>query len=169
MLDGAVKRYDAASKSWIEKGERVEVGGEFAYMTAALVDRFELNFVPAPFRSPLSPLSPLSSSFQSSPAASPSVGSIDLILIRPLRHSPTAALVREGKEEEAKKAFVARVWEVSGKMYENGAHVDLVYAEEEREDKGEEGREVVEVYRCEGFEWTPVRRRPFVSPASSSY
>lgn len=154
-LEGAVKRYDSTSKSWIDKVEMVNLSGEFAYVTAALVDRFESTFVPAPFRSALSPLSPSSSAVSSSahPAGD---GSIDLVLIRPLRHAPTAALVREGQEVEAKKAFVERVWAVSGKMYEEGSHVDLVYAEEEREDKSEEGKEVVEIYRCGGFEWAPV-------------
>ncbi|GAA5848990.1 hypothetical protein JCM8547_006406 [Rhodosporidiobolus lusitaniae] len=147
-LEGAVKRYSAESKSWVEKGEHIEVEGEFSYLVSTLVDRFESTFVPAPFRSPLSPLSPASTTTEGE-------GSIDLVLIRPMRHIPTAAMVREGKAEEAKKAFIERVWAVSGKMYEEGKHVEMVYDEGEREDKGEEGKEVVEVYRAKAFEWEP--------------
>ncbi|GAA5832550.1 hypothetical protein JCM11251_001366 [Rhodosporidiobolus azoricus] len=139
-----VKRYDSTEQQWVDKSDGVELGGAFSYLTSALVDRFESNFVVAPFRSKDHALSPDSSS------------SIDLVLIRPMRHAQTAALVRAGKEEEAKKAFVDRVWAVSGKMYEGGKHVDLVYDEQEREDKGEEGKEVAEIYRCSEFEWKPT-------------
>ncbi|BGP17441.1 hypothetical protein JCM10213v2_005473 [Rhodosporidiobolus nylandii] len=144
-LKGVVKRYSAAREGWIEKGEEATVEGEFAYLTSALVDRFEPAFVVAPFRSPSSHLAP-----------SPSSASIDLIVIRPLRHAPTAALVRAGKAQDAKDGFVTRVWEVSGGMYSEGKHVGMLYAEDEREDQGEDGAEVAEVWRCEGFEWEPA-------------
>ncbi|GAA5938275.1 hypothetical protein JCM10213_003251 [Rhodosporidiobolus nylandii] len=145
-LEGAVKRYSAAREGWIEKGEEATVEGEFAYLTSALVvDRFEPAFVVAPFRSPSSHLAP-----------SPSSASVDLIVIRPLRHAPTAALVRAGKAQDAKDGFVARVWEVSGGMYSDGKHIGMIYAEEERGEKGEEGAEMAEVWRCEGFEWEPA-------------
>ncbi|GAA5890175.1 hypothetical protein JCM6882_009249 [Rhodosporidiobolus microsporus] len=146
-----VKRYDSATRQWVDKGDEVDLDGEFAYMTAALVDRFEPTFVVAPFRSRESALSPASTT-SSVAYKSP----IDLVLIRPMRHAPTAALVREGKADEAKKAFVDRVWAVSGKMYDGGKHVDVVYDDQEREDKGADGKEVAEVFRCCEFEWKPT-------------
>ncbi|GAA5984585.1 hypothetical protein JCM11641_006558 [Rhodosporidiobolus odoratus] len=165
-LRGEVRRYDSTSKQWLTlEGDIdgvVQVEGEFAYMTTALVDRFEPSFVVAPFRSPLHPLSPLSSSDQSRDtlALTPDP-SIDLILIRPLRHAPTALLVRQGRSQEAKDKFVDRVWEVSGGMYQEGRHVDLVYGQEERIEGEEEGGEVVEVFRCGKFEWVPPLTSPF--------
>ncbi|GAA6036772.1 hypothetical protein JCM8097_003472 [Rhodosporidiobolus ruineniae] len=152
-LAGTVKRYSASSSAWIDQPEQVELGGEYAYLTAALTDRFEPTFVPAPFRSPISALNPLSTAEYADAG-----GSIDVVVIRPLRHKPTAELVAQGNGDEARERFVQRVWEVSGKMYEEGAHVDLVYPEEERAEEGEHGPEVVEVYRCDHFEWIPSSR-----------
>ncbi|GAA6036766.1 hypothetical protein JCM8097_003467 [Rhodosporidiobolus ruineniae] len=177
-LDGQgrpVRRYWAAQKQWVglgphgdEEFDEIEtvyhhgaetqhtVEGDFAYVVAALTDRFEPTFVPAPFRSPSSALNPLSTANYANIS-----GSIDVVVIRPLRHKPTAELVAQGKGDEARERFVQRVWEVSGKMYEEGAHVDLVYPEEERAEEGEQGAEVVEVYRCDHFEWIPFTHLSF--------
>lgn len=134
-----VSRYDSKTKRLfpVEEGEGRTIEGPFSYFVSALVSRFEPTFVVAPFRSPLSPLAPPSLS-----------SSIDLVVIRPLRDGPTKVLFEQGgKEKEAKEGFVGRVWGVTGGMYDGGKHVDMV---------DEEGKEVVEYFRAEGFRWTPV-------------
>ncbi|GAA5862207.1 hypothetical protein JCM1840_001677 [Sporobolomyces johnsonii] len=158
-LFGNVRRYDPQQKSLVpaaassaEEEKDLELEGPFAYLVSSLVSRFEPTFVVAPLRSPLSPLAP-------SPTEKPS---IDLVLIRPLRHRPTAELVKKGKDDEAKTGFAERVWGVTAGMYDGGRHVDMRYeagegAEDAEQGEGEEGRtSVVEVYRCEGFEWAPT-------------
>ncbi|GAA5949532.1 hypothetical protein JCM21900_000254 [Sporobolomyces salmonicolor] len=163
-LFGNVRRYDPQQKALVpaaaaveEEEKDLELEGPFAYLVSSLVSRFEPTFVVAPLRSPLSPLAP-------SPSEKPT---IDLVLIRPLRHRPTAALVKKGKDEEAKTGFAQRVWGVTAGMYDSGRHVDMRYeAGEGAEDaeEEEEGRtSVVEVYRCEGFEWVPSPSRDLKS------
>ncbi|ORY69134.1 hypothetical protein BCR35DRAFT_326432 [Leucosporidium creatinivorum] len=171
-----VRRYDWESKGLVPaeareggKGVGVELGeggevvleGPFAYVVSSLVSRFEPNFVVAPLRSPHSPLSPLASSSPSS-SSSPSTstatkdeGTIDLVLIRPLRDSQTSSLVDEGEEGAAKarEGFIGRTWAVMGGMYDGGKHLDVKYKGSEG---GSEGVEVVEYYRCGGFEWEPL-------------
>ncbi|GAA6008768.1 uncharacterized protein JCM10292_004663 [Rhodotorula paludigena] len=146
--------YGPAAQAWRALGDGqndVEIHGPFAYLVGALVSRFEPSFVVAPFRSPLSPLAPSASAHEAA--------TIDIVAIRPLRHAPTRRRANDGGEEgerDAREAFVARVWGVTGGMYDGGKHVDEVYDEGEGEE-GEEGRtSVVEVFRCEGFEWIPT-------------
>ncbi|GAA6010704.1 hypothetical protein JCM10207_005805 [Rhodosporidiobolus poonsookiae] len=146
-LRGRPRLYDPTTEAWVDKGDAggiVEVDGAFAYLTAALVDRFEPNFVVAPFRSPRSALSPSSDNGED--------GSIDLVLVRPLRHAPTAALAAQGGDAAAKarEEFVKRVWEVSGAMYDGGKHVALRYGTDEG------GETIVELWRAGGFEWKPA-------------
>lgn len=105
--------------------------GPFVYLTAALLSRLEATFVLAPLRT-------------TAPSNPPT---IDLVVMRPLRDPATRALVQEGKEEEAREGFVAKVWEVTKGAYSGGQHLGIVYP-------GGEG--VVEYYRCGGFGWKPV-------------
>jgi hypothetical protein len=169
-----VRRYDTEKKELVlaegvdgVKGVGVELGergdvvleGPFAYFVSSLVSRFEPTFVVAPLRSPLSPLSPLTSSSSStSTGTNPQEeGTIDLVIIRPLRDEHISCLVKQGEEGAAKarEGFVGRTWEVMGGMYGGGKHLDVRYKDLE---SGAEGVEVVEYYRCGGFEWEPVSR-----------
>lgn len=140
------RRYDPSTKSWVEQGEEEVVRGPFSYLVSSLVSRFEQTFLVAPFRSPLSPLAPV-----------PGEASIDVIAIRPLRRRATRALVETGKEDQAREGFVGRLWEVTGEIYDGGRHVDAMYDDEGEEGSEGKGKSVVEVWRCEGFEWVPVR------------
>lgn len=160
-MRGGVQRYDPESRGLVEfeqvqgqKGVAVEVEedqvtlqGPFAYLVSSLVSRFEPTFVVAPLRSPLSPLAPGEK------------GSIDVVLIRPLREGETAKLVAEGGDQvqQAKEGFVGKVWEVTGGMYDGGTHVDVRYPG---------GDTVVEYFRCVAFEWEPVssQRAPPCAP-----
>ncbi|BGP25620.1 sphingosine kinase 1 [Rhodotorula toruloides] len=145
FLHGRVKLYNPSTKAWVDQGtEEGVVEGPFSYLVSTLVSRFEPTFVVAPFRSPLSPLAPAEGE-----------ASIDLILIRPLRRAETRALVKAGRLDDARSEFVGQLWEVTGGMYEGGKHVDAVY---------DDGESVVEVWRCEGFEWVPDTQ---VSPSAS--
>ncbi|KAK4701133.1 hypothetical protein P7C70_g5104, partial [Phenoliferia sp. Uapishka_3] len=140
--------YDLESKSWRAQGGSVVLRGPFSYLTAALIDRFEPTFLIAPFRSSHSLLPPPASSPTSTSTDSPP--SIDIVIIRPMRDAKTSELFHGGKEKEAKEGFTEWVWKGLMGAYQSGAHVDVKY-------DGEEGRSVVEYYRCEGFEWEPVR------------
>lgn len=143
IINEGAQRYDLSSKSWCPLSEEERtVEGPFAYLVSSLVSRFETNFLVAPLRSPLSSLKP--------PNSHHDEGSIDLVLIRPLRDSVTSALVEGGLEEKAKKGFVDRVWQVMGGMYDGGKHLDVTY-------DGDQGVEIVEYLRCSGFTWEPVR------------
>ncbi|GAA6059739.1 hypothetical protein JCM10212_001947 [Sporobolomyces blumeae] len=141
----------------------VEVEGPFAYFVSALVSRFEPSFVVAPHRSPLSPLAP--QSHVSGPGGSQDEPSIDLVVIRPLRHLPTKEAVEtawrtsrsrsirqgagrrddsepddedEDAEANARMRFRDQVWGVTAGMYDGGRHVDLVYPTGEGVDDGDD-------------------------------
>jgi hypothetical protein len=95
---------------------------------------------------------------------------MDVLVIRPGRDPRIRKILDEAEHESIKavrdagdqtvldklsEAWVPRAWEVVGKAYEEGKHVDLTYTPEgDVESKGT-GPRVVEVYRCTGFEWTP--------------
>ncbi|BGP33152.1 hypothetical protein JCM10296v2_004944 [Rhodotorula toruloides] len=149
--------YDPVRKSWVERGEKDVVEGPFSYLVSALVSRFEQAFLVAPFRSPFSPLAPEAGE-----------ASIDVVAIRPLRRRATRALVEAGEGEKAREEFVGTLWEVTGKIYEAGMHVDALYDdEEEAEEEGTgRGKSVVEVWRCEGFEWVPNTQSAVSTDAS---
>ncbi|BGO92482.1 hypothetical protein JCM10020v2_004150 [Rhodotorula toruloides] len=149
------RRYDPSTKSWVEQGEEEVVRGPFSYLVSSLVSRFEQTFLVAPFRSPLSPLAPV-----------PGEASIDVIAIRPLRRRATRALVETGKEDQAREGFVGRLWEVTGEIYDGGRHVDAMYDDEGEEGSEGKGKSVVEVWRCEGFEWVPDTQQS--SPATDA-
>ena len=148
-LLGTPTIYSPSSKSWtpLPKDAR-SLDGPYSYLVSSLVSRFEANFVVAPLRSPVHKLAP-------------NVPSLDLVLIRPLRRPATrrawdAAGENVHKRGEIRTEFVAKVWEVTGGMYDGGKHVDSVYPGE-----GDEASvSVVEYIRCEGFEWEPVSPPP---------
>ncbi|GAA5855966.1 hypothetical protein JCM9279_001389 [Rhodotorula babjevae] len=170
-LSGRVRRYDPATRAWVPATREARVAvaedhdegdgeaptvvtGPFAYLVAALVSRFEPTFVVAPFRSPAHDLAP-------HPEREGGRPSIDVVAIRPLRHAPTAALERDGGEDERRRArdgFVERVWGVTGGMYDGGRHVDEVYGAGEAAEDGDEGRAVCEVWRSERVEWVPLAK-----------
>ncbi|PRQ73475.1 hypothetical protein AAT19DRAFT_16228 [Rhodotorula toruloides] len=142
------KLYDPSTKSWVKQEEKVE--GPFSYLVSALTSRFEQSFLVAPFRSPFSPLAPEAGE-----------ASIDVVAIRPLRRRQTRELVEAGEGERAREEFARTLWDVTGRIYEGGKHVDVLYDDAEGGEGGqgegreEKGRGVVEVWRCEGLEWVP--------------
>ncbi|GAA5879680.1 hypothetical protein JCM16303_004130 [Sporobolomyces ruberrimus] len=159
-LRNTVKRYDSKTKGFVQRGngeDEVKLEGPFAYWVSSLVSRFEPSFVVAPLRSPQHQLAPSE--------ATNDAGSIDLVVIRPRRHVPTReAYEAGGDEEEVKKGFADTVWQVTGGMYQGGAHVDMLYPQGEgfddpdaREAGQEQGEtEIVEIWRTSEFVWTPV-------------
>lgn len=158
-LRGA-RRYDSRTKKFEVvdpqgEEEEVKLEGPFAYWVSSLISRFEPNFVVAPLRSPQHELAP-------SPVTN-DASTIDLVVIRPLRHIPTGkTFAAQGDQEAAKKTFADIVWGVTGGMYDGGKHVDMVYPEGEGIDDidqrgGDLGStEIVEVFRVNEFSWTPV-------------
>ena len=144
-LLGEPSIYSPATKEWQPLAEDARtIAGPYSYLVSSLVSRFETNFVVAPLRSPIHSLKP-------------TVPSVDLVLIRPLRRPATRraweAAGSDGEQQAAVRTeFVSKVWEVTGGIYDGGKHVDAVY-----DDEGEEEQVgVVEYIRCEGFEWQPV-------------
>ncbi|GAA5948908.1 hypothetical protein JCM3765_003948 [Sporobolomyces pararoseus] len=158
----AVKSYESKSKSFrteMQEGEGggVRLEGPFAYWVGSLVSRFEPSFVVAPLRSPQHSLAPS--------AATSDLATIDLVVIRPLRHRTTrAAWEKDERGEDLKLEFAEKVWEVTAGMYQGGKHVDMVYEKgegSEDTDGGATKTEIVEVWRVNEFVWTPVS--PIVS------
>lgn len=159
-LRNTVKRYDSKTKTFVQRGNgeyEVRLEGPFAYWVSSLISRFEPSFVVAPLRSPQHRLAPSE--------ATNDAGTIDLVVIRPRRHVPTReAHEAGGDEEEVKKGFADKVWQVTGGMYQGGAHVDMLYPQGEgvddpdaREAGQEQGEtEIVEIWRTSEFVWTPV-------------
>jgi len=81
------------------------------------------------------------------------------VLIRPSRHRETKEIWEKGGEEQStRESFAAKVWEVTGGMYQGGKHVDMLYPKGDGvDDTDEEARtEIVEVWRVNEFVWTPV-------------
>lgn len=62
--------------------------------------------------------------------------------------------------DAASEAWVPRAWEVLGKAYQEGVHVDLTYETDGELESNGNGVRVVEVYRCGGFEWKPLVSLP---------
>ncbi|EAU88106.1 hypothetical protein CC1G_03778 [Coprinopsis cinerea okayama7 len=108
--------------------------GPFAYFLSTVnVDRLELEFN----------ITALARRIRPPP------GSCDIVIVRPLRDP---SLANEG--EEARKAFVPKLWTVLGGAYQGGKHVSLRYGA--NGEVGEEGGEVVAEYvRCGGWRWIP--------------
>lgn len=132
-----------------------KLSGPFVYITSTLVSRFEDNFVVAPFRSPSSRL----------PPSTATNGSIDIILIRPLRNRATAEMFRAAgrdkkKEGDVRSTYSGMVWDVMKGMYNAGTHVDTNYLSFEPNPKS-----VVEYLRAGGMSWEPVSRSSCCSEA----
>ncbi|GAA5877659.1 hypothetical protein JCM3774_005374 [Rhodotorula dairenensis] len=155
QLRGNVRVYDPAKRDWTAGSGvgQTTLQGPFAYFVTAVASRFEQSFVVAPFRNAQHPLAPR----PGEPA------SVDVVCIRPERHGPTKRLVQAGRAQEARDAWVQRIWDVTGGMYSGGQHVDLTYSADELAEEGADadaGRAlsteaVVEVFRCEALEWLP--------------
>lgn len=148
-LLGRPSIYSPLTSEWVPLSDGAcTLPGPYSYFVSSLISRFETNFVVAPLRSPLHLLAP-------------ETPSLDLVLIRPLRHPATrraweAAGDDAAKQEAVRTGFVSQVWEVTGGMYDGGKHVDAVY----EPDGADEGIAVVEYIRCEGFEWQPASIPP---------
>ncbi|KAL7421279.1 hypothetical protein Q5752_004164 [Cryptotrichosporon argae] len=135
---------------------RVELAGPFTYLlSSTLVPRLEPTFVIAP-------------TLQTHPPTSPSM---DVVVLRPLRDPRVRATLgvdvaesRQTDPQAAGAVWAERAVEVLGQAYSEGAHVALTYpvspggagAKPWAAQAGGDGEVVVEVYRCGGFEWTPV-------------
>jgi hypothetical protein len=84
---------------------------------------------------------------------------MDIIVLRPERDP----LIQKGRKDGALEDKIAeqrgkRLGETMGWAYKEGRHVGLTYVADgngEVEEKGD-GEAVVEVFRCEGFEWSPT-------------
>jgi hypothetical protein len=141
-LGGDVQSYDPASKSFVDTSIR-SIKGPFVYLVTALVDRFESTFVVAPFQAPPGSNRPLA----------PEQPVIDVILIRPLRHSTTARLydaaTDDSERERIRQSYAQQLWQVTGGMYGGGTHVSMTYEDEPEVN-------IVEYYRCERVTWEPV-------------
>jgi hypothetical protein len=103
----------------------------------------------------------------------PSEGSMDVMVLRPGRDPRVRAILtaagfesitqaRQAGDKDVllatSEAWVPRAWEVLGKAYEEGAHVDLTYTANGAVQSRGSGSQVVEVYRCGGFSWRPAVR-----------
>jgi hypothetical protein len=146
----------------------VTIQGPFAYFLATTsVDRLEPD--PPFLISPLVKRIPLKD------------GEVDVIVVRPSRDPVVQAAIGTpgravygadwdgldtGLQMKAAAAWPARAMSSVGRAYGKGEHVDLVYStsatsgEENGEHvlaaEGDERESVVEVYRCGGWEWTPL-------------
>ena len=156
LLGDDVKQYDPHSATFVDPfiigstDAKDELDGPFAYvLSTTLADRLEPSFQIVPTRTAGEP------------------GTMDIIVLRPLRDPRVARAVKESKPSETVRGLWAkRAFEVIGAAYANGAHVRRTYPpvstgnldEEpgwETEDLGK-GPVAVEVFRCAGFEWIPT-------------
>ncbi|WVQ81096.1 hypothetical protein IAT38_003218 [Cryptococcus sp. DSM 104549] len=158
--EGRVEQWNPRKGEWVEvytagpQSEGADGGvnlpGPFSYfLSTSTVDRLEPTFVISP-----------QTSLRSNPASSAAY--IHIVLLRPLRDPR----VRAAPEGERAGKWTERAFEVLGKAYAAGAHVDLTYpstgaAQGEAEGQGAAetkglGEVVVEYFRCGSFEWEPV-------------
>ncbi|KAK8844043.1 hypothetical protein IAR55_006837 [Kwoniella newhampshirensis] len=155
----------------------VEIGGPFAYfLSTSTVDRLEPTFVVSP-KTSLRPAELTPTTISSSPKESTSLpgagegnrqedgGDIDngrwiyVTILRPLRDPRVIAAPAEQRGE----VWSRRAFEVLGKAYQQGTHIDLTYPvsppaenlDDETESRGQ-GDTVVELFRCGSFEWIPL-------------
>ncbi|KAJ2936685.1 hypothetical protein H1R20_g409, partial [Candolleomyces eurysporus] len=130
--------YDSGSKSFVPasvEGGIVELQGPFAYFLSTInVDRLEPTFR----------ITPLSHSIPPPP------NTCDIVVIRPLR-DPTLS----EDDAAAREQFVAKTWAAMMAAYQEGAHVDLRYDEKGAIAPGGQGENLIEYYRCGGWEWHP--------------
>ncbi|OSD02733.1 hypothetical protein PYCCODRAFT_299500 [Trametes coccinea BRFM310] len=138
-----VEVYDPAERAFVphensaEDEPIVDLIGPFSYFLSTVnVDRLEPAFRITPRAK--------ETLEESSPAA------LDLIMIRPMR-DPSYTM----DSEEARKAFAEKVGAVLGAAYQDGAHINLRYAEDGSITTEGDGPTVVEYIRCGGWEWEP--------------
>lgn len=164
-LLGPVRQYDPHSatfkepftfdKNSLEQEGGILLEGPFAYvLTTTLADRLEPAFQIMPTRSG-----------SGGAGGDDARGTLDMIVLRPLRDPRVASAIKQGRPEaeaEVRALWAKRAFQVIGAAYANGAHVRRTYplaSDEEgvgaTEDLGE-GPVAVEVYRCAGFEWAPT-------------
>jgi len=75
---------------------------------------------------------------------------LDVVMLRPER-DPSVSM----DSEETRSAFAEKAKAVLGGAYENGAHIQLRYAEDGCILTEGDGPVVVEYFRCGGWEWEP--------------
>ena len=130
--------YDSASRAFVShpnSQKALELGGPFFYFLSTVnVDRLEPAFRISPLARSIPPAEPV----------------YEVVIVRPLR-DPSIS----GDTEEARAAFVAKLWQVIGAAYSDGAHVDLRYAADGQITADGDGPLVVEYLRCSGYEWIP--------------
>ena len=135
---GAVQIYDSASRSFVlhpDSQTGLVLGGPFFYFISTVnVDRLEPAFRISPLAGSIPPPEPV----------------YEVVIVRPLR-DPSIS----GDTEEGRAAFVAKLWQVVGAAYNDGAHVDLRYAADGKITPDGDGPLVVEYLRCSGYEWIP--------------
>ena len=153
-LKGRIMQYSPENGAFTEpftasqeaNGE-VVLEGPFSYfLSTTTVNRLEPTFVIAP-------------TLSSHPATDQDVPTMDIIVLRPERDM----LIQKGRKNGASEDKIAeqrgkRLGETMGWAYKEGRHVGLTYVADgsgEVEEKGD-GEAVVEVFRCEGFEWSPT-------------
>ena len=132
-----------------------EVQGPFGYfLSTTIADRLEDTFEISPV-------------IRSKP---PAPGTMDVVVLRPLRDPRVRAALASVSESDVSKAeetagkiWMKRVAEILGAAYKHGEHVHMRYPKDagaehnELPASAEQGGEyVVEYFRCEGFEWIPT-------------
>lgn len=139
---GVVEVYDPATRAFVphpastEDEPIIDLPGPFAYFVAVVnVDRLEPKFRIAPLWRD----------------ANPNGAAMDVVVLRPER-DPSVRM----DSEEMRKAFAEKLKGVLGGAYQDGAHVNLTYAEDGSVKDVDEGWPVVEYFRCGGWEWEPV-------------
>lgn len=133
-----VLRYDPSSKEF-KSVKDAALSGPFAYFLATTtVDRLEPTFEVAPLAKRLPPSGP----------------TLDLLILRPTR-DPSY----KSDTPEARAAFSEKTIKVLMGAYDHGAHVDLVFGPDGAivpAASAVDAPPVAEVFRCGGWEWTPV-------------
>lgn len=141
---GRVDMYDNRHKTFAVHPEStaaapiVEMQGPFEYFLSTVnVDRLEPAFQITPLQSKIPPVQ----------------GSMEVVIVRPMRDTTI-----KGHSEEERKAFANKAGAVLGGAYMQGSHVDMNYGSDGKVALEEAGLPVVEYIRCGGWEWIPVSR-----------
>lgn len=147
VLNGDVQIYTTENKGFTGLQDDTVIDGPFLYLVTALVDRFEPTFIVAPYQAPSG----------SNRKLAPQHPVIDVIAIRPLRHSTTSDLYTAAQKEQDRKQirqdYAKNLGPATGGMYGGGTHVDLKYDDAPTVS-------IVEYYRCKQITWEPVRDQP---------
>ena len=138
----SVQQYNPANQSFVKPfttDGRDTLEGPFTYvLSTSICERLEPTFVINPTLRTV----PLEST-----------GTMDLVILRPLRDPDVQRAVPEEQPEVWKK----RAMEVIGQAYNGGGHVDLRYPDAGGQTVTEwDGQVAVETFRVGGFEWIPT-------------